>query len=69
MFELLERQMFGQERHYTMRAREDLGAPQAMPPTSRQVSARIRRNEEAWALHANRANGFGAGEASDPEAA
>jgi hypothetical protein len=32
------------------------------PPPSRAVERRVRRQEEAWALHAAHSNGFGGGE-------
>lgn len=43
--------------------REPHTLPDAVAPLrSREVGRRVRALEEAWALHANAANGFGAGE-------
>ena len=39
--------------------------PDADPARARQITARVRRAEDAWAMHANAANGFGAGEAAN----
>jgi hypothetical protein len=57
--------MFALEEHYAM-----LRQPHTLPEAhrrwenSRAVEARVRRIEEAWALHAASATGFGAAEAA-----
>lgn len=35
--------------------------PESMPSPARAITRRVHASEEAWARHANAANGFGAG--------
>ena len=50
----------GQALHRTLRDPHTL--PDAEARRSREIGRRVRSHEEAWAMHANAANGFGAGE-------
>ena len=42
--------------------REPHTLPDAAARRSREIGRRVRAQEDAWAMHANAANGFGAGE-------
>ncbi|MFO1317848.1 MAG: hypothetical protein U1F58_19800 [Burkholderiales bacterium] len=42
--------------------REPRTQPGAAAYRSREIGRRVRAQEDAWAMHANAANGFGAGE-------